>query len=371
MKNLKTLSLYTTSGEIAGTTYYRIYQYLDNERFRIRKCPRLTNEMYRKWMPISHKNLIFKILVFILLYLRTFYFLLRDCICPPDTIVVSRSILTKILPPSFKIMIKYLKRRGVDFIWDFDDDIIATGEMRETDFNWFCEIPSYIVVASDNNLRLLPAEVQQKCIKLPTTDRDMYQGFSESLVQHRLKSLNIERRIVWVGSAVSLPFLIRIMPAFEEYAATHTQHGIKVRLTVVCNKPLKYSPVSFDLENVKWTREKAIESMRNAHIGIMPLPNTRITQGKGGFKLIQYLSIGLPIIGSPIGINNQLITSDVGVKADIENMSAWVTGLNKILAGEEAYIQFSKNAFAHWMKEYSYPYNLDIWLKLIEGNHNN
>jgi glycosyltransferase involved in cell wall biosynthesis len=44
-------------------------------------------------------------------------------------------------------------------------------------------------------------------------------------------------------------------------------------------------------------------------IGIMPLPDTPYTRAKAGFKLLQYMAAGLPVVASPIGVNAELIFS--------------------------------------------------------------
>ena len=44
-----------------------------------------------------------------------------------------------------------------------------------------------------------------------------------------------------------------------------------------------------------------------SHIGIMPLKDTEYTKGKCAFKAIQYMSAGLPVIISPVGLNNEVI----------------------------------------------------------------
>jgi len=42
-------------------------------------------------------------------------------------------------------------------------------------------------------------------------------------------------------------------------------------------------------------------------IGIMPLPNNERTRMKAGFKLLQYMAAGLPVVASPIGINKEIV----------------------------------------------------------------
>src|SRR5215217_3396903 len=46
-------------------------------------------------------------------------------------------------------------------------------------------------------------------------------------------------------------------------------------------------------------------------VGIMPLVDSPFERGKNGFKLIQYMASARPVIGSPIGVNREIITDGV------------------------------------------------------------
>jgi glycosyltransferase involved in cell wall biosynthesis len=40
----------------------------------------------------------------------------------------------------------------------------------------------------------------------------------------------------------------------------------------------------------------------------MPLSNTPYARAKAGFKLLEYMAAGLPVVASPVGVNAELIT---------------------------------------------------------------
>jgi len=56
-----------------------------------------------------------------------------------------------------------------------------------------------------------------------------------------------------------------------------------------------------------WNLETEVNNLRNFDIGIMPLTDDDWAKGKGGYKLLQYMAMGIPCCASPVGINKQLI----------------------------------------------------------------
>ena len=348
------ISLYTSGGELAGPAYYRLYQYFDNSNYIINKRFQLSNKKYSKWMPVSSKPIWFKAYAFIYMYLKRLSHLLKDCLNPPEVLILSRGLITRVMPCSYKFMLKFIMYKGTKLIWDYDDNIISSKEISQKYFDWISSLASHIIVASQENINMLNPKYRSKAIVLPTTDKDMYLSFNDELIKRRLDSFNRNIKLIWVGTAVSLPFVKEICPAIERFAETIKKNNKIVSLTIVCNKPLEYKSSSFELYNVKWTRSRAIEEMKNAHYGIMPLSDDYFNHFKGGFKLIQYLSIGLPVIGSAIGINNEIINSTFGFKPTALNNDEWFEALDNIPSSATDYAQFSRNAYNQWINNYSY-----------------
>jgi glycosyltransferase involved in cell wall biosynthesis len=63
---------------------------------------------------------------------------------------------------------------------------------------------------------------------------------------------------------------------------------------------------------------------------LMPLPDNRWTQGKCGFKALQYLSLGIPAVCSPVGVNRDIIHDGVdGFFA--ERLPDWFPAVARLL----------------------------------------
>jgi glycosyltransferase involved in cell wall biosynthesis len=108
--------------------------------------------------------------------------------------------------------------------------------------------------------------------------------------------------IGWVGSHSTWPYFERIVPVLERLARTH-----RFRVRVVGAGRDSVTIRGVEVENLRWEQEREVDDFRTLDIGVYPLPpNDPWVEGKSGLKAIEYLSVGVPYVASPVGIVNAI-----------------------------------------------------------------
>lgn len=129
-------------------------------------------------------------------------------------------------------------------------------------------------------------------------------------------------RIVWVGSPSTVHYLRLVEESLAELGKR-----FRFRLRVV---GAKISMSGVDIECLPWSEDSEVASIAECDIGIMPLKDSPWERGKCGYKLIQYMACGLPVVASPVGVNTQIVRDgENGFLADTPE--AWERALGQLL----------------------------------------
>ena len=92
----------------------------------------------------------------------------------------------------------------------------------------------------------------------------------------------------------------------------------------------------------------------------MPLPDDKFTRGKGGFKLVQYMSIGLPCIASNVGYNSKIVSRGAGFLISDDRLNEWIAAIVR-MSDIGFWSSASKIAFNEWNLRFSFQNQLEFW----------
>jgi glycosyltransferase involved in cell wall biosynthesis len=115
-------------------------------------------------------------------------------------------------------------------------------------------------------------------------------------------------KLAWIGSRSTRKFLEALLPDLATSAQQLAAHGIQLRVLAICDRPPQTSTdAALPIDFVPWSLQSEGPALASADIGIAPTPETPFTLGKCGFKIVQYMAAGLPVIASPVGANIDLV----------------------------------------------------------------
>jgi glycosyltransferase involved in cell wall biosynthesis len=85
------------------------------------------------------------------------------------------------------------------------------------------------------------------------------------------------------------------------------------------------------IENVDWSLDCEVALFNTCDVGIYPLADDLWTRGKCGFKAIQFMACGVPVVASAVGVNCEIV--DDGVNGLLARTRAdWVDKLARLCA---------------------------------------
>jgi glycosyltransferase involved in cell wall biosynthesis len=118
------------------------------------------------------------------------------------------------------------------------------------------------------------------------------------------KVSNRQQIIGWSGSSSGFKYLYSIENAIKELLSRFPALLFKV---ISDQEPVFRSLSRERVVFEKWTESREVEVLQEFTIGIMPLEDDLWARGKCSFKMLTYMSTGLPVVVSPVGMNLEIM----------------------------------------------------------------
>ncbi|MEM9419946.1 MAG: glycosyltransferase [Planctomycetota bacterium] len=132
--------------------------------------------------------------------------------------------------------------------------------------------------------------------------------------------------LLWLGSASTQVYLREIGDVFSKL---DTQ--VPLRLRLVGGEKLEFPGSKIEVDHRPWSPKEQDRALREADLGLCPMPNTLWTRGKCPYKILQYMAWGLPWVGSAVGEN--IVAAGEGDSArafTAETNEAWAQAIVRL-----------------------------------------
>lgn len=165
--------------------------------------------------------------------------------------------------------------------------------------------------------------------------------------------------IGWIGSNTNQVYLDRLVEPLNRLAE---QHAFEFH----CITGTAWEPqgANFEVKHIPWSLTTQIESMKAIDIGLMPIDHTPIGEGKCGFKLIQYMGLGIVGIASAVGANLEILNDGVN-GALVPSEDQWYTALEQLLLRKKDFATIGEAARQTVLERYSFSGNTEAYLDFI------
>lgn len=262
-----------------------------------------------------------------LAYLKRIALLLR---LPPDSFLWVEKDALPWLPAWLEIL---LLRRNRAYVLDYDDAVFHTYDQNKSKIvrsllgrkHTALMRQATLIIAGNHYIAgYAKAQGAQWVELLPTViDLTRYCASSSKVV--RATNMATPPVVGWIGQRATAHFLLTIDTVIKKLVneGQASFHAVGINP----------GELNLPLIAVKWTEESEVDSIGRFDIGIMPLEDGPFERGKCGYKLIQYMACGIPVIASPVGVNKDIVEHGVnGFLASTEE--EWEAALFKLASSQ-------------------------------------
>lgn len=166
--------------------------------------------------------------------------------------------------------------------------------------------------------------------------------------------------IVWIGNVGNEEYLELVREPLQRLAK---RHDFVLRV-IGSAEAARLRMDGVHIEALEWREDREGEWLLGSAIGIMPLHDREYERGKCSFKLVQYLSAGMPVVASPVGMNVEVVAEGRnGFLAT--SPDDWYRALDRLLSDPELRVAMGRQGYEDYRGRFTPGGNAQRWLALF------
>ena len=302
---------YSKQGASSRLRSIQFFPLLEEKGFSITHSPLFTDS-YLKALYNKKKS---KNLIIILCYIRRFFSLLK--VKNYDLVVIEKELFPY-LPATIEIL---LNKIGVKYIVDYDDAIFHNYDMSNNPY--LKSIANKIDVVMQNSKHVFAGNsyLAKRAEKAGANNISILPTVIDVEKYRRIENKDTNKfTLGWIGSPSTFKYIEDLFPIFDTIKSKYTHFQVNI-IGAKQNKEIYKDYINF----IPWSENTEVEEINKFDVGIMPLHNTPWELGKCSYKLIQYMGCSKAIIGSPVGMNNDVIQE--GYNGFVVKNNDWTTSI--------------------------------------------
>lgn len=214
-----------------------------------------------------------------------------------------------------------LMTRSQHSVYDFDDALYLDDQRRMGSAAvWRSAVRHADVVIAGNAVLASAADgLARRTVLIPSCVEP------SDYVPKTSYELSTVPTAVWIGTPSTEKYLLAVAPAFLR---AYRRYGLRLR--VVSAGAASLGELDVMVERRPWQAATFAADLAAGDFGVMPLVDDPWARGKCAYKLLQYGAAALPMIGSPVGVNGEILAGAGGwAPRDVDE---WSQALEAVLS---------------------------------------
>ena len=123
--------------------------------------------------------------------------------------------------------------------------------------------------------------------------------------------------------------------------------------------------VGVDVAFVPWAPDTELDALCDLDVGIMPLHDDERSRGRCGYKALQYLACGVPVVASPVGGSAEILGA-VPCGSYAADDAAWRRALGDLAGDPVRRAAAGAAGRAHVEAHYSIQANVEALVRVLD-----